>query len=136
MADLFSQSKRSEIMSRIRSKNTSPERKVFSYLRRNKIYFQKHYKRAHGNPDIAIPSKKKAVFIDGDFWHGRRFAAEKKRLPKTYWLPKIEANIRRDKKNRSRLRKEGWTVLRVWEYDLKKNENKVLEKIKNFLADD
>ena len=85
-------------MSKIRSKNTKAELIVFRELRKRKIYFQKHYKKCVGCPDIAIPSKKIAVFIDGDFWHGRNFHKDKKRLPKRYWLNKIEGNIVRDKK--------------------------------------
>jgi len=133
MTDIFSKKKRSEIMSKIRSKNTKAELLVFRELRKRGIYFQKHYKRAAGNPDIALPRKKKAVFIDGDFWHGYQFSKLKKRLPKKYWLAKIERNIKRDRKNRAQLRKEGWEVLRVWEHDIRKNLNKSINKIINFL---
>lgn len=71
MADVFSKAKRSEVMSKIRGKNTKAELVVFRYLRKEGVYFQKHYKRALGSPDIALPLKKRAVFIDGDFWHGK-----------------------------------------------------------------
>src|SRR3989338_5385892 len=81
MVDIFSKRKRSEIMSRIRSKNTKIEKLVFSRLRADRIYFQRHYKRAPGNPDIALPKKMKAVFVDGDFWHGYKFRVFKNRLP-------------------------------------------------------
>lgn len=131
--DKFTKEKRSEIMSRIRSKNTKPEVLIFRELRKRGIYFQKHYKRAVGNPDIAFPRKKKAVFIDGDFWHGYQFSKLKKRLPKRYWLAKIERSIRRDRKNSAQLRKEGWKVLRVWEHDIQKNLDKSINKIINFL---
>jgi len=120
-------------MSKIRSKNTKPEVLVFRELRKRGIYFQKHYKRAAGNPDIALPRKKKAVFIDGDFWHGYQFSKLEKRLPKKYWLAKIERNIKRDRKNRAQLHKEGWEVLRVWEHELNKNFDNALEKIIKFL---
>lgn len=59
MADIFSAKKRSEIMSRIHSKETAAEKIVFSNLRKNKIYFQKHYSRITGTPDIALPRKRK-----------------------------------------------------------------------------
>lgn len=121
-------------MSHIRSKNTGIEQLVCRYLRSKNIYFQKHYKRAPGNPDIALPRKKKAVFIDGDFWHGWKFAEKKKRLPNDgYWIQKIEKNIRRDKKNRARLRKDGWKVLRIWEHQLKKDPETSLKRITEFL---
>jgi len=133
MADVFTPEKRSEIMSKIRSKNTKAEILVFRELRRRKVYFQKHYKRAVGNPDIALPRKKKAIFIDGDFWHGYQFLEQKKRLPKKYWLGKIEGNIKRDRRNRARLKKDEWEILRVWEHDILKNFDKTIIKIIDFL---
>lgn len=120
-------------MSKIRSTHTKVEMLVFSGLRKRKIYFQKHYKRAAGNPDIALPKKKIAVFIDGDFWHGYQFSKLKKRLPKKYWLKKIEDNIKRDRKNRAKLKREGWKVLRVWEHEIQKNPEKAIGKIVKFL---
>ncbi len=133
MTDCFTKRKRSEIMSKIRSKNTKAEVLVFRELRRRGIYFQKHYKQVAGNPDIALPRKKKAVFIDGDFWHGYRFNEQKKRLPKKYWIGKIEGNIVRDRKNRAKLKRKGWQVLRVWEHDLLKNYYRTYKTIELFL---
>ena len=98
-------------MSRIRSKNTKIEKLVFRELRKRKIYFQRHYKKCAGNPDIALPGKKIAIFIDGDFWHGYNFKKTKSRLPKKYWQEKIQSNIQRDRKNVVELKKEGWQVL-------------------------
>lgn len=117
MADIFTKEKRSEVMSRIRSKNTTVERLVFAYLRKKKLYFQKHYARAVGSPDVAVPSRKIAVFVDGDFWHGRD---AKKRMPKlnAWWREKILRNMRRDRASRAKLRRDGWSVLRVWEKEL------------------
>ncbi len=134
--DVFTKKKRSEIMSKIRSKNTRPELIAFKELRKRKIYFQKHYKKAPGTPDIALPRKKIAIFIDGDFWHGRNFAKEKNRLPKKYWREKIEGNIARDKRNRAKLRREGWKVLRVWGRDLLNTERNTLNNIEDFLRDE
>lgn len=120
-------------MSKIRSKDTKIEILVFRELRKRGIYFQKHYKRAIGNPDIALPRKKKAIFIDGDFWHGYQFSKFKKRLPKKYWLAKIEKNIKRDKINRAKLKKDGWDVLRIWEHEIIKGKMKTIEQIIIFL---
>jgi len=122
-------------MSKIRSKNTKIENFVFRELRKRKIYFQKHYKKAVGDPDIALPRKKKAIFLDGDFWHGYKFSELKKRLPKKYWVQKIERNVKRDKAYRLKLRKEGWKVLRVWENELQKKPKKTINKIIRFLSD-
>ncbi len=120
-------------MSRIRSKNTKVELLVFRELRKRRIYFQKHYKRAMGSPDVAVPRKRKAVFIDGDFWHGYQFAKCKKRLPNKYWVAKIERNINRDRKGRLSLRRAGWDVLRVWEHQLEKDKTATLNKIVSFV---
>lgn len=122
-------------MSRIRSKNTKAEVVVFRYLRKEMIYFQKHYKRAIGNPDIALPRKKKAVFIDGDFWHGREYKKTVARLPGGYWKEKIKRNYARDKKNRKELTDAGWSMLQVWESDIlrKRTQQEELEKIAKFL---
>ena len=124
---------RSRIMSAIKSKNTFPERKVFLELKRRKIYFQKHYKRIVGSPDIAVPSKKKAIFIDGDFWHGFRYPLWKKRLKSKFRRNKIEQNRKRDKTCHRKLRYAGWGVMRVWEHQLNKTPDKTIDKIAVFL---
>jgi len=133
MADTFTKEKRSEVMSKIRSKETQIEQIVFKYLRKQGVYFQKHYKKAPGSPDIALPRKKIAIFIDGDFWHGWQFSKKKGKLPKKYWLAKIESNIQRDKRNHAKLRREGWRTLRVWEHQLKNQQEKYLKKILEFI---
>jgi DNA mismatch endonuclease (patch repair protein) len=106
---------------------------VFSFLRLNRVYFQKHYNKIPGSPDIVLPSRKKAVFIDGDFWHGWKFKAIASRLPAKYWQHKIQANINRDIRNRKTLRKLGWEVLRIWEHELTKKPEITLAKILYFL---
>jgi len=124
-------------MSRIRSKNTKPELLVFLHLKKKGIYFQKHYGRVAGRPDIALPRKKKAVFIDGDFWHGRHF---KKtfggKKDGSYWKEKISKNVVRDRKQRRTLKKNGWKILQVWTGDLerKSGRDKRLAAIEKFLG--
>jgi DNA mismatch endonuclease (patch repair protein) len=138
MVDMFSPEKRSEIMSSIRSKDTVAEKYVFSYLRKHKIYYQKHYAKAPGKPDVALPRKKKAIFIDGDFWHGRDLEKTINRLPKVYWRDKILRNVERDKFTRKSLIDNGWKVLQVWEKDInrKRTREAEFEKIINFLTSD
>lgn len=121
-------------MSKIRGSNTNPELMVFRELRRRKIYFQKHYRIGRISIDVALPKKKIAVFVDGDFWHGRDFGRRQKKLPKIYWRNKIATNITRDKKVRSYLRRNGWRVLRVWESDVMKAKSKMFSKIEKFLS--
>ncbi|MCH7883363.1 very short patch repair endonuclease [Patescibacteria group bacterium] len=127
--DIFTPEKRSEIMSAVKAKNTGFEKKFFSLLRKNGIRFQTHYKRAYGNPDIAFPSKKIAIFLDSDFWHGWRYPSWSHKLTSDFWINKIEANRKRDKKVTRKLRKDGWTVLRIWEHQIKKDPEESLDKI-------
>lgn len=136
MSDIFAKKKRSEIMSKIRGKDTKVELAVFRELRRRKIYFQSHYRTSAGSPDIVLPRKKIAVFIDGDFWHGYRFADRRDKLPKKYWVGKIESNMARDKRNRAKLRRMGWRIMRIWEHDVNKNFDKTIDKIVSFLVQD
>src|SRR3990167_4542296 len=128
---------RNKMMSRVRSENSKAELLVFGYLRKNKVYFQKHYKRAPGSPDIAIPRKKRAVFIDGDFWHGRRFTQTlESRGSGDYWTQKVLKNILRDGTQMRVLGELDWKVLRIWESDInrKRTRGLALNKIKNFLT--
>lgn len=122
-------------MSRVKGKNNALEKKAFSHLRKNGLYFQKHYSKAPGSPDIALPRKKLCVFIDGDFWHGRRIESTYDRLA-PFWREKILTNVKRDNRNKRKLRKTGWKILRVWESDLKRNPMKTLNKIVIFLRDE
>lgn len=133
MADNFDKETRSRIMSAIRSKNTLPEVRTFRALRQRGVYFQRHYKGVSGTPDIAVPSLKKAVFIDGDFWHGFRYPLWKKRLNSRFWKDKIERNRQRDKIYHQRLRRLGWKIMRVWEHQLNKDFNKTICRIASFL---
>ena len=137
MSDVFSSEKRHEVMSLIKSKNSKAELIVFRYLRNQGVYHQKHYKRVIGTPDIALPRKKKAVFVDGDFWHGR--GIEKlmtKRGVDDFWTLKILRNIERDKITHEALLDLGWEILNVWESDLnrKRTRETTLTTIKEFLT--
>jgi DNA mismatch endonuclease (patch repair protein) len=139
MPDIFDPQKRSEVMSKIRSKNTKAEVMVFKYLRQQKVYFQKHYKRAPGSPDVALPRKKKAVFIDGDFWHGRTFDAlfiRRGQDENDPWIKKIRRNMERDAEQRSALQESGWDIFQIWEQDLLRTSTRQesLERIKAFLV--
>lgn len=140
MTDVFSKNERSRIMSLIKAKNTKLETDFLKELSAKfyprGIRYRKHYAKLAGKPDIVFVSQKLAIFIDSDFWHGRKFLRLKKRLPKRYWLAKITANIRRDKKVTANLRKSGWQVLRFWGSDLKKDCNKAIARIEYSLKID
>ncbi len=132
MADIFSKKKRSEIMSKIRS-SSELERAFIKLIARTVrgtgYKYRRNYKSVIGHPDMAFPANKVAIFIDGDFWHGYNFDARKSKLPKKYWIPKIERNIRRDKEVNKQLKKSGWRVIRIWEHQVKKNPDKVATKV-------
>lgn len=138
MPDIFDPKKRSELMSKIRSKNTKAELIIFKYLRKEGIYFQKHYKSAPGSPDIALPRKKKAVFIDGGFWHGRTLERliERRGSMEDYWVKKIMRNMERDAEQLQLLKEQGWEVLRIWEEEITRKRTSAhnLATIKSFLT--
>jgi DNA mismatch endonuclease (patch repair protein) len=135
--DIFDPKKRSDIMSRIRGKNTKPELLVYRHLRKNKVYSQKHYRSKEKVViDLALPRKKKAVFIDGDFWHGRTLERVlERRGEDDFWVLKLRRNIERDSQQRSLLKANGWAILQVWESDLmkKKTQDETLQRIIDFL---
>jgi len=137
MTDVFTKAKRSEIMSRIRSKNTKLEINFFEVLSarlyRQGIRYRKHYKKLKGCPDIAFVADKVAVFLDGEFWHGYSFKERKKTLPKKYWIDKIRSNIGRDRRTNAWLKRNGWKVLRFWEHELVKHPEKAIDRIESAL---
>jgi DNA mismatch endonuclease (patch repair protein) len=124
-------------MSRIRGKNTKPELIVYGYLRKNKVYFQKHYRSKEKVVlDVALPRKKKAIMVDGDFWHGRTLEkVAERRGEDDFWTKKLRRNAERDRQQAELLRSSGWELIRVWESDImrKKTREETLQTIKNFL---
>ena len=130
MADIFTPEKRSWVMSRIRSMDTKIEKKVASLLRKNKIHYRR-FPKLFGSPDFVV-EKKILVFCDGDFWHGYKYE-KKKRPPKKFWREKIERNMARDRKVTGKLRRDGWSVVRLWEHDIAKKPEKCIRKIQRNL---
>jgi DNA mismatch endonuclease (patch repair protein) len=139
MADIFSKKKRSQIMSRIRSKGTKPEERFleilqFVYSRRRKI--SRHVASLPGCPDFYIPSLNRAFFVDGCFYHN---CPQHGHIPKSnieYWKNKINKNVKRDLKYQRVLRAQGINVTRIWEHEIIKKNNlfklqkKLLTKLK------
>jgi DNA mismatch endonuclease, patch repair protein len=117
-----------KIMSAVKSKNTKPEMKLRRELWSRGLRYRVNVKTITGKPDIVFSKAKMAVFCDGDFWHGHNWAirglpsldAELERYSK-YWSLKILTNVERDKRVTFNLEKDGWTVLRFWESDIKEN---------------
>jgi DNA mismatch endonuclease (patch repair protein) len=131
--DVFTQKKRSEVMSRIRGKgNEKTEVRLAKLMRKAGIRGWRRHLPIPGRPDFSFRQQKVAVFVDGCFWHGcpRCF-----RLPKqnrAFWKAKIEGNRRRDRSVNGRLRRLGWKVARIRECQLKKNKS-VLEKLRRVI---
>lgn len=127
---------RSGLMGRIRSQNTTPEVIVFRAMRARGLSFQRHYAKVTGSPDLARPRRKLAVFIDGDFWHGRELnRIEQKHGPDSDWARKLRRNIERDQQVDEALGLLGWSVLRVWESDVRRASTRAatLDRIESFL---
>lgn len=125
--DKLTPAQRSYNMAQIKSKNTKPETIIFKMLKVTGVKFRKHYS-ISGKPDIAFPKMKLAVFIDGEFWHGKDFNEWRENVS-PFWLNKIGKNILRDKKNFKLLKKEGWTILRLWGRDIVRSPEKAYSKI-------
>ena len=133
--DIWSKEKRSQVMSNIRSKNTKPELLVRSQLHIAGYRFRIHQKDLPGKPDIVLPKYKAVVFVHGCFWH-LHSGCRDGTVPKTradYWKNKLLRNKERDKEHMRTLQKLGWRVLRLWECEVEKETDKVLEKLNKFL---
>jgi DNA mismatch endonuclease (patch repair protein) len=127
--DIFSTEKRSDIMSKIRSKDTKPELMLRKLLHGKGLRYRLHAKDVIGKPDVVFRSKKIAVFVDGDWWHGRNYKEESSKYPQ-FWQDKIKTNIQRDRRVNGELKKKGWKVIRIWQKDLQKHPEIYAEKIK------
>lgn len=125
--DVFTKEKRSEVMSRIRSKNTKPEIIVRSLLHTLGYRFRIHRCDLPGMPDIVLPRYKSVIFVHGCFWHGHNDSmCPIFRIPKTnsaYWKKKILYNMCRDNKDIRMLGEMGWKVLIIWECELRDLSN-------------
>ncbi len=124
MTDVFTKSKRSEVMSRIKGRNTKPELAVRSLLHNMGYRFRLHRADLPGKPDIVLARYKTVIFVHGCFWHRHkdcRFAYTPKSRTE-FWLNKLESNVIRDVRVKSDLELLGWRVITVWECELRLSE--------------
>lgn len=126
--DLYSSKKRSEIMSKIRGKETGIEVKVRKFIWKKGYRYRKNCTSYFGKPDILLKKYKAVIFIDSCFWHGCRKHYRTPATRKSFWIRKIERNKIRDKEVNLHYKKEHWLVVRIWEHDLKKRFEKTIEK--------
>lgn len=149
MPDVFTKAKRSEVMSRIRSRgNVRTELRLVAVFRaqgitgwRRHLVVKGEGKRNEGKvvrarPDFVFPKAKVAVFVDGCFWHGCPKCYVRPKQNRKFWDAKREGNMARDRTQSRALRAAGWTVLRLWEHELaKKRETRLVAKLCRVLPD-
>ena len=122
-------------MSRIRSKDTKPERVVRSILHRLGFRFRIHRNDLPGKPDIVLPRHRKIILVHGCFWHGHSCAlASRPKSNQDYWMKKIKPNRLRDRRVSRDLVKQGWPVLELWECEVRSAMG-LVEKLEAFMQD-
>lgn len=131
MSDVFNKEKRSQIMRAIKSRNTrSTERTLLSLLKENGVTGWRRNYDVKGHPDFVFLKQRVAIFVDGCFWHGHDCRNTRPSDNADYWQKKREKNIRHDKEVTKYFEERGWTVLRIWECELKKkNREKTFNRI-------
>lgn len=131
MPDVFTKTKRSEVMSRIRSRgNKDTELALATLLRQHGVKGWRRHQPIFGKPDFIFPKARFAIFVDGCFWHSCPKHATKPKNNRAFWHRKLSANKVRDRLVTQTLRKAGWHVLRIWEHELaRKNETRLLKRI-------
>ena len=129
-----------KIMSSIPSKNTEPELMLRKALWKENLRYRVNYKKLPGKPDIVFIKCHVVVFCDGDFWHGHNWAIrglssleEELSGYSEFWRSKILRNIERDVEINQSLKAQGWTVVRIWESDIRKNLESCVQLIKETL---
>lgn len=124
-------------MSKVKLKNGVAETLLAKRLWHLGYRYRKNDKRLPGSPDIAILKYHIAIFVDGEFWHGKDWEARKTRLKKNreYWIEKIEENIARDMRVDAELNTLGWRVLRYWEKDVLLRGDQIAAEVKEISSE-
>jgi DNA mismatch endonuclease (patch repair protein) len=130
VADVFTKSKRSEVMSRIRGRgNKLTELALMELFREHRITGWRRHQAIFGKPDFIFRKRKLAVFVDGCFWHGCPTHATRPKNNREFWQRKLFANKCRDELVTRTLRSAGWKVIRVWQCTLRKRPKSCLRRI-------
>lgn len=126
---------RSKLMSKIKGKNTTPEIIFRKALWAAGIRYRINVSKLPGKPDIVFRKYRLVVFIDGDFWHGYNWEEKKLRIKSNadYWIKKIERNMERDLENNAVLEEMGYTVLKFWEHQVKKDLHSCIFTVRSFI---
>ena len=123
--DIFDKSKRSQLMAKVKQKNTAPEIIVRKFLFSKGFRYRINVKSLSGTPDIVLSKYKTVIFVHGCFWHGHTCRAG--HLPSSnldYWVTKIEKNLERDNRKINELEKLGWNVVVIWQCEIKALKNR------------
>lgn len=135
MTDKVDKETRSKVMAAVRSSgNCSTEARLREILTQAEIVgWREQAKDLSGVPDFVFDQEKVVIFVDGCFWHGCPHCYRRPSSSQKYWDEKVQTNMKRDKRVRAKLRRQGWSVLRVWEHSLTEPD-KVVRRIKAKLA--
>lgn len=129
--DRLTPEQRRKNMQAIKNSDSAIELSLRKELWRRGLRYRKNCKKIFGKPDIAFIGRKIAVFCDGEFWHGFNWEERQKDLKsnQSFWIPKIERNMERDREVTRKLQEDGWTVLRFWGKQIKKELNSCADEI-------
>jgi DNA mismatch endonuclease (patch repair protein) len=134
--DSLSTARRSANMSRIRSKDTKPELLIRRMLHGLGYRYSLHRRDLPGVPDLVFPSRKKVILVHGCFWHQHKGCSDGRppKSRKEYWLPKLLRNVERDGRNISKLRRNKWSVILLWECEIA-NVDSIRKRLVHFLGE-
>ncbi len=136
VTDIYSREKRSNIMSRVRDKNSRAELTIRSLLHKLGYRFRLHRKNLPGKPDIVLPKYKAIIFVNGCFWHQHK-GCSRANLPKSnrnFWSKKLKENSERDCRVQMGLKELGWRVLVIWGCEILRNNHFFIRnKVNKFL---
>ena len=135
--DDMTKEQRHKNMQHIKATDTKAEKLLRLALWHRGFRYRKNWKKLPGKPDIVLTKQKIAIFVDGDFWHARNHQAspgEQVGSNKPYWTKKLANNVARDKEVNNLLSEQGYVVLRFWETDVKKDLEKCLKEIFEYIV--
>ena len=136
MGDIWSKAKRSEVMSRIKSKgNLRTEVCLVKALREEWILGWRRHQNLQGKPDFVFSRYKLAVFVDGCFWHGCPRCYRRSKSNQEFWDEKVRRNMARDRRVTRDLKASGWRVVRIWEHALHNNAKRCVSKITHVIEE-
>ena len=132
MPDTVSKKKRSEIMSKVRSKDSKIEIDFRKAIWKVGFRYSKNPTKYFGKPDLVLKKHKAVIFVDSCFWHGCKKHCRIPSVRKNYWTQKIARNSTRDKEVSKHYKKQGWKIFRIWEHNLINKIDKIVAQIQNY----